>query len=1065
MNRIIILLKKYYHIFFFLFLSSWIFLYQRDGLLSLGDFTFPVEPWISLYSRLFAWKEFLLLGYPSTIDFINVIHYLPIFLLHKAGLPINLVQSFFFIFLFFTVSYSTYLLLREILGNFRYKKIIAIIAANFYIFNPYIFAIKLQGYVMSLYMYAFAPLIFYLFLRYLKTKNYFKNRYLCSLGICFLLASPSTPPLYTTWVIFILFSYILLLFLLGKFNKNILGKMSAVILIFLLINLFWLVPSLGSGKFVGTLSQVKSVTNLDTLFSTSGQSLVEVFRFLGMNGFTSTWRGVPYFSYHNIYYTSIFIIVSFILLITALSFCLFRKKCKQDKFWEKYFSVIYLAAIFFIGGTVFLFPGFKRWLFENFSVLLTYRKPYEKVGFFLVFSFVGLLAFSLKRITLWLEERFGKCKRKVTMGFLVIVLILINIYSFPFWTKQVFTSFTFPECRVSGVNHYPDYYSKLGEYFQKDKLVGQVLGLPVNRSPVSSGVENYKWGYAGSDPIFGFVNTGYILINPLVPFFRDFYKSINSDLSNPVDYKSSLVGFSKLIGVKKIILRNDICWQLYGSPNPEQDKKYLENNFAKTASLGELDIYRAPDFSPLFYASRNIVASSQAPSTLPRITSSPVYRDRSVVYFEEQNQDIPGETLDIIKRYNLVKVVVPEAKMDMIEKQDNEIEKMDRNIVGLQKKRSNGLSREDELQLEELSRKKQELEEERKRLREKSAQHFAKVEDPGSYNLSFQMSSCQIERSLTYNNVPSVIINDVDYNIPYKVVEVKEEGKNVKKYKIETGNNCYVDIKGIKLDRGEVEVATNYILDLDNLVFSKDSRREIKTPILEFEKINPGKYRIRVHQATNSFPLVFSQNFHSGWKIYLMKNQKPKLEPQNLDDYKILDGNENDQADRESLVGYINQGWISNLGDGRVKKIKHRKFEDGEEKIDYVEKYKIDFVSKNFQGTIQNNNLSQGHIWDTWLKESLAEKNHFIVNGYANSWWIDLDQVKGSASAKAMVGKQESKIKSYTENSDGSIDFELIIEFWPQRLFYLGLLVSGMTLLGCIGYLGYNYIYKRKKHQ
>ncbi|MFZ5982565.1 MAG: hypothetical protein ACOYS2_03300 [Patescibacteria group bacterium] len=41
-------------------------------------------------------------------------------------------------------------------------------------------------------------------------------------------------------------------------------------------------------------------------------------------------------------------------------------------------------------------------------------------------------------------------------------------------------------------------------------------------------------------------------------------------------------------------------------------------------------------------------------------------------------------------------------------------------------------------------------------------------------------------------------------------------------------------------------------------------------PTLEFKKINPTKYRIRVHGAQVEFPLVFSESFHEGWKAYLV---------------------------------------------------------------------------------------------------------------------------------------------------------------------------------------------------
>ncbi len=54
---------------------------------------------------------------------------------------------------------------------------------------------------------------------------------------------------------------------------------------------------------------------------------------------------------------------------------------------------------------------------------------------------------------------------------------------------------------------------------------------------------------------------------------------------------------------------------------------------------------------------------------------------------------------------------------------------------------------------------------------------------------------------------------------------------------------------------------------------------------------------------------------------------------------------------------------------------------------------------------------------------------HRLVNGYANGWYIDPKDVN--------LGE----------------DFALVLYFWPQNLFYLGLIISGITLIGCICYL------------
>jgi hypothetical protein len=63
---------------------------------------------------------------------------------------------------------------------------------------------------------------------------------------------------------------------------------------------------------------------------------------------------------------------------------------------------------------------------------------------------------------------------------------------------------------------------------------------------------------------------------------------------------------------------------------------------------------------------------------------------------------------------------------------------------------------------------------------------------------------------------------------------------------------------------------------------------------------------------------------------------------------------------------------------------------------------------------------------------------HFLVNGYANGWYIEPEK----------LGLGEN--------------FTLVIYFWPQSLFYLGLGISGLTFLGCIVYLIWP---KKRKNQ
>ncbi len=187
-------------------------------------------------------------------------------------------------------------------------------------------------------------------------------------------------------------------------------------------------------------------------------------------------------------------------------------------------------------------------------------------------------------------------------------------------------------------------------------------------------------------------------------------------------------------------------------------------------------------------------------------------------------------------------------------------------------------------------------------------------------------------------------------------------------------------------------------------------------PIVEFKKINPTKYRVVIHQATTPFPLIFSESYHEGWKAYIVKNTK-SLSTFNLNSYKVFINNEDDQASKEEVMEFIKNNLISTLGSQNS----------------------INFISKNMKGTIQNDNLSDGHLFEAWLTKPLDQQTHLQVNGYANSWFINPKQLCSSSFCR--------------KNNNGSYDFDMIIEFWPQRLFLICLIISLVTIIGSIIYL------------
>jgi len=152
-------------------------------------------------------------------------------------------------------------------------------------------------------------------------------------------------------------------------------------------------------------------------------------------------------------------------------------------------------------------------------------------------------------------------------------------------------------------------------------------------------------------------------------------------------------------------------------------------------------------------------------------------------------------------------------------------------------------------------------------------------------------------------------------------------------------------------------------------------------PAMEFKKINPTKYIVRVENAKDKFLLVFSQKFNTYWKLYLRQSENNILPKTNSSS----------------------------------------------------------FISKNFYNTVQNDNLTNSAIQETWSQTPVDENTHMAVNSSMNVWLIDAPTL---CSENACV-----------QNPEEGYDLEFVVEYSPQRLFYFGLFISICGLLFCLGYL------------
>jgi hypothetical protein len=208
----------------------------------------------------------------------------------------------------------------------------------------------------------------------------------------------------------------------------------------------------------------------------------------------------------------------------------------------------------------------------------------------------------------------------------------------------------------------------------------------------------------------------------------------------------------------------------------------------------------------------------------------------------------------------------------------------------------------------------------------------------------------------------------------------------VKKIKLGKGNHKYEKLKN---DTFDVEWT---ILEPEGRKQKTENRQE---PEIIFKKINPTKYLVKVEGAKNPFWLVFSESFHKQWKVY--KEEEPSTNYESVTNIRIKG------IKGKDLFSDI----VADYPKLKVKEAKHL----------------MKFTPIDIK----------------YLFKKPLPAGHYLVNGYANGWYI------------------EPKKLGLGEN------FVLTIYFFPQSLFYLGLIISGLTLLFCIIYLIYDFVRKKRK--
>jgi len=305
--------------------------------------------------------------------------------------------------------------------------------------------------------------------------------------------------------------------------------------------------------------------------------------------------------------------------------------------------------------------------------------------------------------------------------------------------------------------------------------------------------------------------------------------------------------------------------------------------------------------------------------------------------------------------------------------------------------------------------------------------------------------------------IPVKIDNDKLYKFSFDYKNIKgnklyyyynfHDGKkwNIYEGKIETENNEWnhfedfpnitlSNIKNISIylhspsDSGEevINLFDNFRLqkiapnDMDSyyLYAHQEVDESPKLNNIEFKTINRFKNKVVLHGVKNSFLLAYPEEYNENIKVYPYKD-KSTVSLANLSvpaNYNVPEVESNRQATKDEINGFIASSSISATG--------------------------LKFISKNFDGSIRNDNLSNPPVLASFFNKPINEDIHYQINNYSNAWWIDIDD----------ICKNKKLCK---ENVDGTYDISLLVENKWNKILNITIFILGLLFLINLGYLIY----------
>ncbi len=521
--------------------------------------------------------------------------------LQRLGLPNFLIQALIFWFILVGSGLGIYFITKEFFP--KLQDIYIFSSVLFYWFNP-LSMVNVWNRFLLAYIFSFGllPIISFIFIRGLRTKNYLWS-------LIFVLILPPFGFAFTylafdilLWIF--LFTLTLLFFLTQEELDTKLFYIKyffLTLLLFILTNIWWIgqVASLTLYKNISSSVLNFDVSaNLGTLDALSRKlgSLSNIFRLVN-----SSFINENSLSWMRIFNSLPFVVMQY--LITAI---ILRSIIRGRK--NKFVLIsggLFFISIYLAKGTSPPFGEIYQFIFTYIPSLQVFRNPFEKAAFILSLSSSLLIGFSLFDLSQQIPKKFGNLLLFFFLGFILI------IWGFPFYTGLVFTSPDSPTNKpdVGYQVKVPLYYQEADKWLSSKGSNFRYIGFPLGDEGITY---NWEKGYSGVELSSALFSTPGVLHRTAVPYFTDLVPQIQEILLSQND-------FSKLansLNARFFFVRHDINFELRKMNNPTVIDNNLairekNNEIKKVATFGQLTFWENLRWQDrTFYPAVKIIKSS-----------------------------------------------------------------------------------------------------------------------------------------------------------------------------------------------------------------------------------------------------------------------------------------------------------------------------------------------------------------------------------------------------------------------------------------------------------------------